>query len=108
MTTIKFSGAEHAETRMAVQLLKDANKALSGAKKQADAAKDAITALLLNKRGINLETLEIGDVVSIDGLLLIKVNSQNKFDEKSFMLQNPAQHEAFKKDFAVKRFEPLI
>lgn len=108
MQTVKFNGPDLTEAEIAAKALREANRIISQAQKSADAAKEAITKLLIEKRGINPEILHIGDIVNIEGVLLLEIGKMNKFDEKSFSLKNPETYNAFKRDIPCKKFKPLI
>jgi hypothetical protein len=108
MKTVRLTGAVLESAVNAAKLLKLNNSLLADATKQVETAKKAIAEILKDYRGIEVETLPIGEMVMIEGVLLLKINSQNKFDSKQFALDNPVEFAKYKKDFATKRFDSLV
>ncbi len=91
----------------AAHQLKLANAALAKAKKSGDRAKEILTAWLKDERSLDLNTLLIGDIVNIDGICLIEIASQNRFDETAFATMHPEIHASFKTEKPVRKFKPL-
>lgn len=108
MKTFKPADSELKSLRLAAALLKAANTALGEAKKQSEAAKKTLTDWLKDNRKLDIESLSIGEFVSVEDVVLIEIGKQNKFDEKAFMSAEPAIHARFKKDFPIHRFKPLL
>ena len=52
--------------------------------------------------------LAIGDLVHVEGALMIEVSKMCKFDEKDFLLKHPAMHAEFKRDRPVTKYKPLV
>ena len=76
------------------------------AEKETDAAKHAIAHWLKEQRGVDIETLPIGEFINIEGVAVIEIGKRNKFDEKSFILSHPKLHAEFKKDFPIQYYKP--
>jgi hypothetical protein len=108
MQTFKPSGEELEQLRNAAITLAKANALSAASIKQVEASKKAISEWLKQKRGLELETLPIGELVQIEGVVLIEISKQNKFDEARFMLADPKTYEAYKGDRPVKKFKPLV
>jgi hypothetical protein len=104
---LKPSGAQLIALQAASVALRQANAVLAKAKESADAAKEAIINWLKSERSIDIETLPIGEIVMIEDVVIIKITSQNRFDEKAFLLADPAIHAKWKKDMPVRKFDPL-
>lgn len=92
----------------AVRNLKAANAMFGEAKKKSEASKEMLARWLKEHRGIELETLAIGEMVQIDGVLLIEISKQNKFDEAAFSLDHPQLHADYHRDKSIKKFKPLV
>lgn len=99
---------ENTELESAVRNLKQANLAQSAAKKTADNAKATIARILKDARDVELTSLPIGEIVSINNCLLIEIGKQNRFDEATFQAKHPALYSEFKRDFAIIKYKPLI
>jgi hypothetical protein len=108
VTTFKPTGDDETKLREAAKKLKQSNALLAIGKKGADAAKECIEGWLKQERKFDVATLEIGDIVNIEGIVLIEVGKQNKFDEKAFLLAQPSLHEEWKRDMPVRKFKALI
>jgi len=108
MQMFKPAEADLEALQSAAKRLKRGNAMFAIAKKETESAKQTISDWLMAKRETNLETLAIGDMICIEGVVLIEMSSMNKFDESTFLAANPALHEAFKRDIPVKRFKPLV
>lgn len=88
--------------------LKAANAKAAEATKAVEAAKEQLAKWLREKRDCEIETLLIGDMVQIEGVVLIEIASQRRFDEKSFQLEEAKLHEQYMKNRPVKKFKPLV
>lgn len=108
MKKVILSGGPLQSAIDAAKLLKESNSLLANATKQVEAAKSAIASILKDNREIDIETLNIGEMVLIDGVMLIECSKQNKFDSKSFMLAEPAKFAEFKRDFPTRKYKSLI
>ena len=97
-----------AALQRAALAIKAANGMFSAAKKMSEAGKTALADWLKTERDTDLETLPIGDLISIDGICLIEIGKMNKFDEARFQLAQPELHAEFKRDLPVKKFKPLL
>ena len=107
MQTFKASGSEFDLLRDAAITLKEANSKMADGEKAATAAKKRLADWLQEKRGLNLETLKIGEMVQIEGVALIEIGKQNKFDVSAFMLSEPELHLKFKKDMPIRKYKSL-
>lgn len=87
--------------------LKTANATLAEAKKRADNAKAVIESRLAELRGIKLDSLSIGELVSVEGVLLLEIGKQTRFDEASFQVTHAELYQNFRKEFATKKFKVL-
>jgi hypothetical protein len=108
MKTFKPSETEARELRIAAAKLEVANKALGEAKKNAEAAKEQLGKWLKAERELDLATLGIGEMILIEDVVLIEIGKQARFDEKAFLLAEPAKHAEFKKDLPILRYKPII
>ena len=99
---------EDDQLKQACHSLKEANAQLSSATKTASGAKKIIQQRLYELREINLEVLPIGEIVSVEKLLLIEIGKQNRFDESQFEIDDPETYAKYKKDFPCKKFKPLV
>jgi hypothetical protein len=102
------SESELKHLQEAATRLKKANWLFGIAKQESDAAKKALAGWLKENRKCDIETLAIGEFVSIEGVALIEIGKQNRFDEDAFVLAEPATHARFKKDFAVRKYKPCV
>jgi hypothetical protein len=107
MQTFKPAEADLTKLKGSARSLKEANEVMAEAKKRADAAKEFMADWLKRERGVELETLEVGEILSIDGVALIEIGKQTRFDEGAFSLAEPVLHARFRKEFSVKKFKPL-
>lgn len=107
-TFIPTDQNEKAELRAAAAALRDANRAQGEANKAIEAAKERLTKWLKEQRDCELATLPIGDIVHVEGIVIIEVGKMSKFDEKRFMLDKPLEHQAYKADMPVRRYKPLV
>jgi hypothetical protein len=108
MKTVKPNEEEAASLKKAASMLKVSNELLASAKKSVEAAKEQIAGWLKTNREIDIELLPIGEFVNVDGVCLIERGKQNKFDEKGFLIAQPALHAEFKKDFAMTKYKVLV
>jgi len=92
----------------ACENLKAANAALASANKTAKGAKATISQKLKELRDVDIGALPIGELVSIDKLLLIEIGKQHRFDERQYSLDRPDEFEAYQKDFPVVKYKPLV
>jgi len=88
--------------------LRDANTALSEANKKASNAKKIIEQKLLKERGLNVRAEPIGEIISIDKMLLIEIGKQNRLDEEQLELDHAELYQSYKRDFPTVKFKPLI
>jgi hypothetical protein len=98
---------DDADLTKACANLRKANTTLAEAGKTAEASKTIIRSRLKELRGVDVGTLPIGEIVSVEGLLLVEIGKQNRFDEKQFALDKPALHGEYKKDMPCVKFKPL-
>jgi len=108
MQTFKPAGEELKELQLAASILEQANTRLGLAKKEVESCKAKLTDWLATQRKIVLDALPIGEMVMIEGVVLIEIGKMSKFDEKAFLLANPAEHQAFKRDMKVTKFKPIV
>jgi hypothetical protein len=87
--------------------LKKANGLMAFAIKERDITKAGLSDWLKQKRNIDTEVLAIGEMINIEGVVLLEVAKQNRFDEKGFGAAEPKLHEAYKKEFPMLKFKPL-
>ena len=88
--------------------LKEANAILASANKTAQGAKATINQKLKELRNVDIKALPIGEIVSIEKLLLIEVAKQNRFNEAQFMLDQAELFQEYKKDFPMVKYKPLV
>ena len=105
---MKVLKIEDDQLKQACQNLKEANEALGRANKTAKGAKAIIEKKLYELRELNLETVPIGEIVTVEKLLLIEIGKQNRFDDEQFELDHPELYQSYKKDFRCKKFKPLL
>lgn len=108
MTTFKPNEAEMVELKTAAEALKAANEALADAGKTVEAAKAKLGKWLEDNRSLKIETMKVGELVQIDGVVLIERAKQNKFDVKAFEMAQPKMYLGFKRDFPMTKFKPLV
>lgn len=92
----------------AAKRLKAANAAIAAANKEVETCKAHIAGWLKDNRGLTLDTLDIGEIVQIDGVVMIERAKQNKFDEKAFAMAQPEVYAANKRDFPMNKFKALV
>lgn len=92
----------------AVKQLKEANKQLAFAKKDADNAKTIIQSRIKELRDIDIATLKIGDSVHVEKMVLVEIGSQFRFDVAAFQIANPELHAKYVKDFTTIKYKALI
>lgn len=105
MQTVKLNTPELVK---AAKMLRTANAMLAEAKKIADSAKENIKRILKDERGIDVTTLHIGEIVSVDKVLLIEIGKQCRFDESGFQLVQPDMYAKWKKDFPTVKIKSLV
>lgn len=105
MKTIK---TDDPAIEQAARSLKSANAMFGEAKKKSEAAKEMITRWLKDNRGVELESMAIGEMVQIEGIILIEVTKQNRFDEAAFSLDHPQLHADYHREKPIKKFKPLV
>jgi hypothetical protein len=108
MKTVRPNEAEIQELLTAAVNLKSANQRLAAANKDVDNAKSILRRWLNTSREIDVDTLQIGEIVNIEGVCLIERGKQNKFDEARFAVDSPAVYGAFRRDFPMTKFKPLV
>jgi hypothetical protein len=109
MKTFKVTDPTAAESlRRAALAIKSGNGMFAAAKKMVEAGKAALADWLKTERETDIETLAIGELISIEGVALIEIGKMNKFDEGAFQLAQPETHAQFKRDVPVKKFKPLV
>lgn len=109
MITLKVTEASAQKSLQTVMSdLKEANAAAAAANKKAEACKEYVTRWLKENRNISLENLKIGDIVHVEGICMIEISKQNKFDQNEFMLAQPGLFEEYKRDFAVRKWKALV
>lgn len=87
------------------QTLAAANKSASAAKKTADIAKENIANWLAENRAVTIKDLPIGETVSFaDCNFLIRIDSQNRFNESAFASTYPELYLQFKTDKPVIKY----
>lgn len=108
MRTFKPAEADLPELQKSAARLKTANRLFGVAKRESEAAKKHLSDWLREKRDLDIAVLPIGEFVSLEGVALIEIGKQNRFDEDAFVLAQPETYEQFKKDFPVRKFKPLV
>ena len=108
MQIFKPSGAELEQLQGHAIKLKEANAVKGKSDKLVEASKAALSKWLLDERKLDIQTLQIGDMVQIEGVVLIEISAMSKFDEKGFLIAQPVLHAEYKKDLLVKKFKPLV
>ncbi len=108
MNTVRVTESSQLESLKTVAIdLKEANAAVAAANNKAEACKDYISRWLSINRKINVADLPVGEIVIIEGVCMIEIASQNKFDAKEFLLAHPALHEEFKREFPMRKYKVL-
>lgn len=107
MKTVKPNEEEAVTLKKAARMIRISNELMASAKKAVEAAKEQIAGWLKTNREIDIESLPIGEMVNVDGVCLIERGKQNKFDEKGFLVAQPAVHAEFKKDFPITKYKVL-
>jgi len=92
----------------ACRKLKENNAIMSSATKAVKDAKTIIRQKLIELRDVDVNALEMGEIVSIDKLLLIEIGKQSRFNEAQFGLDQAELYEQYKKDFPVVKYKPLV
>ena len=92
----------------AARMIKDGNAKLGEAKKQVDAGKAMIEEWLMTQRQCNLATMPIGTLISIDGVCLVEIGKQTRFNEKRFAVEHPETFASYREECPVKKFKPLV
>jgi len=108
MLTVRPGLPDLVKLKASAILLKAANKSIAQAEKTREAAKADISQWLKENREINLEALEIGEIVNVEGICLIERASMDKFDEKSFLLAHADLHAQFKRPLVFSKFKSLV
>jgi hypothetical protein len=105
MKTIK---SDEQSLKDAAQMIKDGNAMFGVAKKKTEAGKEIVSRWLKDNRGIDLETLPIGEILNLDGVVLIEIGKQTRFDEARFAQERAEDHAAYMRDNPVRKFKPLV
>lgn len=105
---VKPAGADLEKLQKAAKLLKKSNALYAIGKQGAEAAKAEISDWLKVNRKIDLDALPIGDFVNVEKVCMIERSKQNKFDEKSFLVDQPQLHEQYKRDHPITKFKAQI
>jgi hypothetical protein len=109
MQTFKPSpGPELAKLKSVALTLKVANEDMARATKAADAAKDHLVKWLKDNRGVDVPSLPIGELIQIEGVVLVEIAKMNKLDESALLLAEPAIHARWKRDLPVRKFKALV
>jgi len=108
MQTFKPNDNDTAKLIDAARLIATGNKAQATGKKQTEAGKVNIGEWLQNERQCNLTTLKIGDIVNIEGVCLVEIGKQSRFDIAAFQLKHPTLFAEFTKDCPTVKFKPLV
>ena len=108
MQTFKPAGGELEILQIAARTLKESNLQVAAAEKAVDAAKAQLIKWLKEERKLDLDALEIGEVINIEGVALIKIGSMNKFDARGFQLAEAELYKKWVKSIPVKRFDPQV
>lgn len=109
MQTFKVtSKAERSLLKASATRLKAANQLLAATAKEIEAAKKFLADWLRENRGVDVDQMEVGDAVAIDGVIQIEIDAQNKLDQAGLLAAEPELHAKFKREFAVRRFKPLV
>ena len=88
--------------------LKKFNAVQAETKKTIEATKAFFAKWLKDNRGLDLETLPIGEIVVIEGVVMIEMGKMDKFDEKAFLLEHADLHATFKRPLPVTKYKPLV
>ena len=107
LRTFKPSETELPKLQEAAKLLKKSKAEISASERTKEAAEKALYDWLNKERGLDVATLEIGDFVNIDGVLILEIGSMNKFDQQRFQIEHPDLFNKFKRDVPVKRPKPI-
>lgn len=107
METFKPTGAELALLQSEVLILEAANAALAKAKKQVEQAKENLCRWLSEKRGVSVESLGIGEMVLIEGAVILEIGKMDKLDEPGLRQKQPEIYAQFLKPIKVKKFKAL-
>jgi hypothetical protein len=107
MITVKPQGTDLDRLRRAAAMLRKANALFGIAKKDSESAKAEISAWLKAERQIDIEALEIGQMVNVENVCIIERGKQNKFDEKSFLFEQPELHAKYKRDLPITKYKAL-
>lgn len=105
---MKVLKIDDSDLLQACRNLKEANAALAQANKSAKSAKGLIKLKLIELREIDIETLDIGELLSVEKLLLIEIGKQSRFNEAQFELDQAELYQSYKKDFPVVKYKPLV
>jgi hypothetical protein len=87
--------------------LREANAQLAVARKVVEVAKENFTRWLAENRDVDVRTLPAGEMICIEGVLLVEVRSQNRFDEAGFAAAQPELYAAHKRLVPTVMFKPL-
>ena len=108
MLTFKPAAADLPKLQAAVTTLKQGNKKVSEGQKETEASKALITEWLKKERGCDVGTLSIGDVVLIDGTVMVEIAAMIKLDANALLASEPSVHQKYTRSVAVRKFKPLI
>ncbi len=108
MKTYKPNETEIVTLRDAAKSLATGNKMLSDGKKSSDAGKAGIAAWLVSARGCHIDTLPLGEIVHVEGVAMVEIASQSRFDEKAFALAHPDLHATFIRPLRITKYKPLV
>lgn len=92
----------------AAHLIKEGNAMLAQGKKLAEAGKATIEAWLKDNRGVELASEPIGEIINIDGIVIVEIGKQTRFNEKRFAVEKPELHAEYREEMAIKKFKPLL
>jgi len=108
LKTVRPATEECKAITHAAWLIAEGNKAMAKAKKEIEAGKETLARWLKNERGIDINSLPIGSMVNIEGICLVEVGSQTRFDQKRFAVINPITFAKFNCVNATLKFKPLV
>jgi hypothetical protein len=104
MKTTKPNDQEIGKLITAAQSVKSGNRAIADGKKLVETGKEYIADWLAKNRAIELDKQPFDEVVSIQGVCVVQIGSQVRFDEKAFMIQHPELHAQFMRKNKILKF----
>lgn len=105
-------GMQAGQLATACEMIREGNAMLAAGKKKADAGKQAILHWLETERGMKETSLNIGDIVTVEGetgeMLKLEIRGKNRLNQEFLQVNFPEAFAGSYQLFAEKNFSILM